>query len=85
MKAAHELDVNLFQTDRSQTVVKPKTVTMLSRYARMTCGLNEVEAGVYSIINEFLSIHPVFLFEVSVEPRLNVFNNWLPAVDTSRR
>lgn len=50
----------------------------------MTGGLDKVETGVHSIVDQLSTIDPVFLLEVSVESRLDVVDDGLPAVGTSQ-
>ena len=55
---------------------------------RVTSGLNEVEAGVDAVVNDFLPVDTVFLLQVGIETRFDILNNWLPAstadLDTAR-
>ena len=53
---------------------------MRRRGIRVTSGLNEVEACMNAVVNNFGAVNTVLLFEVRVEARLNVLNNRLPAV-----
>ena len=46
----------------------------------MTRRLDKVETRVDTVVNHFLAVDAVFLFQVRVEPGLNVFHNWLPAL-----
>lgn len=48
----------------------------------MTSGLDEVQAGVNAVINNFLAVNPVLLLQVGVESRLDVIHNGLPAEET---
>jgi hypothetical protein len=45
----------------------------------MARGLDEVKTSVYAIVDQLLSVHAVFLLKVSIEARLDVFDNWFPA------
>lgn len=45
----------------------------------MTCRLDEVEAGVDTVVNNFLPVDAVLLFEVRVEAGLDVLHDRLPA------
>jgi len=44
----------------------------------MTGGLNEVETGMDTVIDHFLTINTIFLFKIRVEASFNVFDNGLP-------
>lgn len=46
----------------------------------MACGLNKVQACMYTVVDHLLPVDPVFLFEISVEPRLDVLSDRLPAL-----
>lgn len=46
----------------------------------MACGLDEVEACMDTVIDELLSVHAVFLLEVGIEARFNIFDDRLPTV-----
>lgn len=50
----------------------------------MTGGLDEVDAGVHTVVNNLLTVNPVFLLEVRVETRFNVIENRLPAIQRVR-
>ena len=52
----------------------------MGRDSRVTCGLNEVQAGVDAVVNDLLPVDPVLLLEIGVETRLNVLHDGLPAV-----
>jgi hypothetical protein len=45
----------------------------------MTRWLNEVEAGMDAVVNDFLTVDLVLVFQVLVESRLDVLKNWSPA------
>ena len=45
----------------------------------MTCGLDEVQARVDAIINDFCPVDAVLLFEIRVKSRFDVFNDGFPA------
>ena len=44
----------------------------------MTGGLNEIQAGMYAIVNNFLAVDTVFLLKVRIKSRLNVFDDRPP-------
>jgi len=46
---------------------------------RMTGRLNKVDTSVYTVINQFEPVDPVFLLEVSVESSVDIVDNWFPA------
>ena len=48
-------------------------------YSRVTSWLDEVQTSVDTIIQDFLPVDAVFLFEIRVETGFNVFNDRLPA------
>ena len=50
----------------------------------MTRWLNEVETGVDAVVNNFLTVDPVLVFQILVESRLDVFNDWPPTEDVSK-
>jgi hypothetical protein len=45
---------------------------------RMTCRLNEVEAGMNTIVHDLLPVDTVLLLQVGVETRLDVLQNGPP-------
>ncbi len=47
----------------------------------MTSRLDEVQAGVDTVVHDFLPVDPVLLLKVRVETRLNVLHDGLPAAD----
>lgn len=51
----------------------------------MTSGLNEIQASVNTVIDNFLAVDPVLLLQVGVKTRLNVVHNGLPAERTRTR
>lgn len=46
----------------------------------MACWLDKVEACMDTVVDELLSVHAVFLLEVGIEARFNIFDDRLPAV-----
>lgn len=46
----------------------------------MTGGLDKVEAGMDTVVDELGPVHPVLLLEVGVKARLDVVDNRLPAI-----
>lgn len=49
----------------------------------MTARLDEVQTGVNSVVGELGSVDTVLLLEVGIESRLNIVDDWLPAVRCS--
>ena len=49
----------------------------------MTRRLNEVQAGVDAVVNDFLAVDLVLMVQILVESGLNVFNNWSPTGEVS--
>lgn len=49
----------------------------------MASGLNEIEAGVDTIINNFLPVNAVFLFKVFIKAGFNVLQDGFPASGVS--
>lgn len=47
---------------------------------RMACRLDEVQAGVDTVVDHLLSVDPVLLLEVGIEAGFNVLHDWLPAL-----
>lgn len=45
----------------------------------MSCGLYEVETSMDTVVNSFLAVNTIFLFEIGVETRLNIFQDGFPA------
>jgi hypothetical protein len=45
--------------------------------------LNEVQASMDAVVNEFLTVDLVFVLHILVESRLNVLDNRSPARDVS--
>jgi hypothetical protein len=50
----------------------------------MSGGLDKVEAGVHSIVDELSTIDSVLLLEVGIKARLDIVDDWLPAVGKSQ-
>lgn len=46
---------------------------------RMTGRLDKVDTSVYTVINQFEPVDPIFLLEVSVESSIDIVHNWFPA------
>lgn len=44
----------------------------------MASGLNEVQASVNTVIDDFSPVDAILLFEIGVKAGFNVFNNRLP-------
>ena len=40
--------------------------------------MNEVQAGVDAVVNDFLTVDLVLVVQILVKSGLNVFNNWSP-------
>jgi hypothetical protein len=78
MKAAHKFNVNLLEP--IGLLDKHGSPRQVCRSLRMARRLDEVDAGVNTVINHFLTVDTVFLLEIRVEASLNIFNNWLPAI-----
>lgn len=51
---------------------------------RVARGLDEVEASVNTVVNNFLPVDAVLLLQVRVETRFNILNNRLPATQQIR-
>lgn len=49
-------------------------------HLRMAGWLDEVQAGMDTVVDHLLSVDPVLLLEVGIEPSLNVLHDWLPAL-----
>lgn len=45
----------------------------------MTGGLDKVDASMYPVILQFVSVNSVLLFQVVVKPRLDVIDDRFPA------
>lgn len=45
----------------------------------MTSWLDEVQAGVHAIVHNLLPVDAVFLFQIRVEPSLDVLDDGFPA------
>jgi hypothetical protein len=50
-------------------------------HSRMTGGLDEVKTRVNAIVNDFLPVDTIFLFQVRIKPSVNIFDNGFPAID----
>jgi hypothetical protein len=46
----------------------------------MSGRLNEVDTGVHSVVNQLEPVDTVLLLEIGVEARLDVVDNWFPAM-----
>ena len=75
MQLPHKLDIDRFQTVKCVIKVSDSDHT----YLRMTRGLNEVKAGMNTIIRNFLAVHAILLLQVRVKTRFNVLDNRFPA------
>ena len=53
--------------------------TSRTEYSRVTGRLDEVQTGVNTVVNDFLPVDAVLLFEVRVEAGLDVLHDRLPA------
>lgn len=53
----------------------------MHRYLRVTSRLDEVKAGVYPIVDDLLAVDAIFLLEVRVEARLDVFDDRPPTAE----
>lgn len=51
---------------------------------RVARGLDEVEASVNTVVNNFLPVDAVLLLQVRVETRFNILDNRLPATQQIR-
>lgn len=86
MESSHEFNVDGSQTliciDVSATLQKSLycPASSKSENSRMTSGLYKVEAGVDTVVNKLGPVHSVLLLKVSIETRLNVVDNGLPAI-----
>jgi len=49
----------------------------------VTRWLNEVQTGMDAVVNDFLAVDLVLVFQVLVESRLNVLDNWSPTKGVS--
>ena len=47
---------------------------------RMTSGLDEIDAGMNTVINDVHAIDFILCIEIVVEPRLDVFYYWPPRI-----
>jgi hypothetical protein len=45
----------------------------------MTGGLQEIDAGMDTVVRDFLAVELVLLGEIRIETRFNVLENWSPA------
>jgi hypothetical protein len=45
----------------------------------VTRWLDEVQTSMDAVVDDFLSVHPVFLLKVRIEPGLDILNDWFPA------
>lgn len=50
----------------------------------MTRWLNEVQTGMDTIVNDLLTIDPILVFQILIESRLDVFNDWSPTENVSK-
>ena len=46
----------------------------------MACWLDEVDAGVHTIVNDVHSVDLVLCIEVCIEALFNVLHDWLPRI-----
>jgi hypothetical protein len=51
-------------------------------FQSVASGLQEVDASMDTVIRDFLAVELVFLGEVRVETRLDVLENWSPAISS---
>ena len=45
--------------------------------------MNEVQAGVDAVVNDFLTVDLVLMVQILVKSGLNIFDNWSPTKDVS--
>ena len=50
----------------------------------MTRRLHEVQAGMDTVVDNFLTVDLVLVFQILVESRFDVLNNWSPTGDRFR-
>jgi hypothetical protein len=83
VQSSHELDVEGFQPE-------PLSMTNISPYSPIMSGLritnlrvsgrlNEVDASVNPVVDQFRSVDSVLLLEISVESSFNIVNNGFPS------
>jgi hypothetical protein len=82
VKAAHNLDIDLLEPVEVKGQCTTWNVEKVC--ARVTSGLDKVEAGVDTIVDNFLTVDAVLLLEVGIEPRLDVLEDGLPATQMAR-
>ena len=51
----------------------------------MTRRLNEVQTGMDTIVDDFLTVDLVLVFHILVESRFDILDNWSPAKDVSQK
>lgn len=83
VQLAHEFNINGLQT--AQNMYQRGHPQDAKQSLRVSGGLNEVQAGVDSVVYDLLTVDAVLLLEVGVEPGLNVLDNRFPAVDASNK
>jgi hypothetical protein len=59
---------------------EPPRLEAQGRNSRVSSRLNEVKTSVYAVVNNFHTVNTIFLFQIRIEPRLNILHNGLPAV-----
>lgn len=47
----------------------------------MTSGLDEVEAGMYPVVDDLLTVNTIFLFQVRIKTGLDIFDNRSPTTE----
>jgi hypothetical protein len=51
----------------------------------VTSRLQEIDACMDTVVYNFLAVDPVLLLEVGIEARLNIVEDWLPAISDMRK
>jgi hypothetical protein len=79
MEPSHELNIDLLEAGY-RNVSLGTECNRKRKDLRVASRLDEVKTGVNTVVNHFLAVDTVLLFQVSVVSGLDVFEDGLPAL-----
>jgi hypothetical protein len=82
VQTRHELYVNGSKTSRT---ISTNEMNSCHGNLRVTRWLNEVQACMDTIVNNFLTVDLVLVFQILVKSRLYILDNWSPAEEVSQK
>ena len=82
VQTRHEFNINRSKASRA---INTHASNLCDANLRVTCWLNEVEASMDTIVDDFLTIDLVLVFQELVKSRLNVLEDWSPTRGVSQK